>query len=87
MFDYNISIAQLIMFHMERRSRNTMNIIIIIITCCHIEIVATDQTFYLTQSQYTDQPVLALTLKHRVSGNTVAVFWFVLFFVCLFFNP
>ena len=23
-------------------------------TCCHIEIEAADQTFYLTQSQYTD---------------------------------
>ena len=24
------------------------------LTCCHIEIEAADQTFYLTQSQYTD---------------------------------
>ena len=33
-------------------------------TCCHTEIEVADQTFHLTQSQYTDtgQPVLVLTL-------------------------
>ena len=71
--------AQLSMFHMERRSKNTLMVVIIIspkvcwllnvpatsgvsqgricsdnCTCCHTEIEVADQTFHLTQSQYTD---------------------------------
>ena len=31
-------------------------------TCCHTKIEVADQTFYLTKSQYTGQPVPSLTL-------------------------
>ena len=41
------------------------------VTCCHTEIEVADQTFYLTQSQYTDTGPTspALTLKHQAPGR------------------
>ena len=40
-------------------------------TCCHTETEVADQTFYLTQSQYTDtsRPVPALVLYCQASGR------------------
>ena len=49
-----------------------------IFTCCHTEIEAADQTFYLTQSQYTDtgptspsaDPITPGAWRYRVSAGT-----------------
>ena len=40
-------------------------------TCCHTEIEVADQTFYVTQSQYTDtgRPVPVLTLSRQAPGR------------------
>ena len=107
--------AHLSRFHMERRSTNTLIIIIIYdvqddelylhnkawsgqcsnswlvgcltsqqqasvsqgricsdnFTCCHTEIEDADQTFYLTQSQYTDTRPISLCCCDRLFGLVV----------------
>ena len=44
-------------------------------TCCHTEIGIADQTFYLTQSQYTDAGPTSLSTDHITPGAWQGSHW------------
>ena len=65
---------------MEKRSRNTLIIVIIIIssdkcTWCHTEIEVEDQTFYLTQTRYTDTWPTSLSADPKTAGPWQGSHW------------
>ena len=50
-------------------------------TCCHTEIEVADQTFYLTQSQYTDTGLTSLSADPMTPGAWQGSHWNASFYV------